>query len=140
MYKGSLFERLTPLEQKGKKTFDTYEESLYNSIAFNLSRIFSTNAGSSEIARDYGRPDLDNMHLNLNDSIHIIEKRSQECIKKYEPRLFHNTVKVNEQRLSYNEMSIFIEAFVKVNGKTKRLHFKADLFKTGGVRVYKDGI
>lgn len=138
MYKGSLLERLTSTSID--KDFKSYEESLYFSIASNLSKIFSSNAGSSEIALDYGRPDLDNMHLNMNDSIKIIEKRSKSCINIYEPRLHKCKVDVSKDRLIFNEMRVLIEGFVYVNGIPKRVTFNADLLKSGGVKVYQDGI
>lgn len=138
MYPGSLFERLAPKESK--ESFDTFEEALYSSIATNLSQIFSTNAGSSESAIDYGRPDLDNSTLSKNDSLESIERNSEICIKKYEPRLFKSKVHINKERLHFNEMNIFIEGFIHLNGKIKKIHYKADLLKSGGVKVYKDGI
>ena len=138
MYKGSLFERLTPHAQT--MTFGSDEEALYTSIALNLSRIFSTNAGSSEIALDYGRPDLDNISFNLNESINAIEHNSKLTIDKYEPRLSKVYVSVNKEHLRKNQMSIFIEGYVKVNKKMKKMSFKADLFKNGGVKVHTHGI
>ena len=109
MYKGSLFERLNATENK--TVYKSEEEALYMSIALNLSRIFSTNAGSSEIALDYGRPDLDNINLNLNESINKIEQNSKLTIDKYEPRLFNISVNINKEHLRKNEMSIFIDGY-----------------------------
>ncbi|WP_345980440.1 type VI secretion system baseplate subunit TssE [Sulfurimonas sp. HSL3-2] len=138
MYKGSLFERLTPQAQTVK--YGSEEEALYTSIALNLSRIFSSNAGSAEIALDYGRPDLDNISFNLNESINAIEHNSKLTIDKYEPRLSKVHVSVNKEHLQKNEMSIFIEGSVKINKKMKKISFKADLFKSGGVKVHTHGI
>lgn len=138
MYKGSLFERLMPSEKNNVYKGD--EESLYTSIALNLSRIFSTNAGSSEIALDYGRPDLDNINLNLNESINEIEKNSKSTIDNYEPRLHKVSVSVNKEHLRKNEMSIFIDGYVKIDKNMKKMSFKANLFKNGGVKIQKYGI
>ncbi len=138
MYKGSLFERLTTQGQA--MTYGSEEEALYTSIALNLSRIFSTNVGSSEIALDYGKPDLDNVSLNLNESINAIEQNSKLTIDKYEPRLSKVYVSVNKEHLRKNEMSIFIEGHVKINKKMKKVSFKADLFRNGGVKVHTHGI
>jgi type VI secretion system protein len=82
MYKGSIFERLSGGLNTAKGA--SAEEVLYQSVANNLSRIFSTNAGSAQIALDYGRPDLNNTNMSLKDSIESIEESSELCIRKYE--------------------------------------------------------
>ncbi len=95
MYKGSLFERLS--QEFNEKEYKSNEEAIYASIANNLSRIFSTNAGSAEIAKDYGRPDLNNINLSMKDSIELIERHSEVCIRKYEPRLYKTKVGVSRE-------------------------------------------
>ncbi|WP_419766770.1 type VI secretion system baseplate subunit TssE [Arcobacter sp.] len=138
MYSGSLFERLS--SNFNPNDYDNEDEAIYASIANNLSKIFSTNAGSSEISKDYGRPDLNNIDFSMNDSIEIIEKSSELCIKKYEPRLYKAKVAVSKQKLILNEMNIYIEGHVFINGKSKRINYRADLLKNGKVKIYKDGI
>lgn len=137
-FKGSLFERLTT--QLDYSQFSSAEEALYASIANNLSRIFSTNAGSCEIATDYGRPDLNNINLSMKDSIERIEYFCERCIKKFEPRLHKTRVAVSKERLAVNQMNIYIEGYLVINGKSKKINFKADLLKNGKVKIYKDGI
>ncbi|WP_044415534.1 type VI secretion system baseplate subunit TssE [Halarcobacter anaerophilus] len=137
-FKGSLFERLT--SDFDYNQYENIEEAIYASIANNLSRIFSTNAGSCEIATDYGRPDLNNINLSMKDSIERIEYFCELCIKKFEPRLYKTRVAVSRQRLAVNQMNIYIEGYLVVNGKSKRINFKADLLKNGKVKIYKDGI
>lgn len=137
-YKGSLFERLN--RDFNSNQYESKEEALYASIANNLSRIFSTNAGSCEIADDYGRPDLNNINLSMKDSIEKIEYFCELCIKKYEPRLYRTKVGVSRERLDRNQMNIFIEGFFIVDGVSKKINFKADLLKNGKVKIYKDGI
>lgn len=138
MYKGSLFERLS--SQFDESQYQSNEEAVYASVANNLSRIFSTNAGSTEVARDYGRPDLNNINLSMKDSIEKIEHFCEVGIKKYEPRLYKTKVGVSRERLTLNQMNIFIEGYLIVNGKSKRINFKADLLQNGKVKIYKDGI
>lgn len=138
MYKGSLFDRL--MSKSASANCSTYEDSLCESIASNISLIFATNIGSSQSASDYGRPDLDDVNLNLNETLNMIRKRSYECLKKFEPRLLNANIVISKDRLNINEMSILIEAFIKVNGKTKEVNFNAVLTRGGGVKVEKDGI
>ncbi len=137
-YKGSLFERLN--KDFDSSQYETKEEAMYASIANNLSRIFSTNAGSCEIANDYGRPDLNNINLSMKDSIEKIEYFCELCIKKFEPRLYKTKVAVSRERLDINQMNIFIEGYLITDGKSQRVNFKADLLKNGKVKIYKDGI
>ncbi len=118
MYKGSLFERLS--SSFDDKQFDSKEEALYASIANNLSRIFSTNAGSAEISKDYGKVDLNNINLSMNDSIEFIEKSSQNAIKKFEPRLYKTKVGILRENLSFNEMTILIQGYLVINGRSKK--------------------
>ncbi|MFK2823978.1 type VI secretion system baseplate subunit TssE [Arcobacter sp. YIC-80] len=137
-FKGSLFERLN--SDFDYKQYETNEEAIYSSVANNLSRIFSTNAGSCEIASDYGRPDLNNISLNMKDSIEKIEYFCELSIKKYEPRLYKTKIAVSREKLTINQMNIFIEGYLIVDGKSKKIHFKADLLKNGKVKIYSDDI
>jgi len=136
MYKGSIFERLNGGLGTGKGT--TTEEALYQSVANNLSRIFSTNAGSAQTAQDYGRPDLNNSEMSLKDSIEHIEVSSEKCIRKYEPRLYKTRVGVSKDKLSVNQMDVHIEGFLQINGKSQKIHYRANLLSNGKVKVYKD--
>lgn len=136
MYRGSIFERLTGTLQSGRAT--TSEEALYQSIANNLSRIFSTNAGSAQTVEDYGRPDLNNIEMSMKDSIESIEMRSQQCIRKYEPRLFKTRVAVSTEHLEENQMNVHIEGYLRINGQSKRIRYKADLLSNGRVKVYRN--
>ncbi|MCJ8327644.1 MAG: type VI secretion system baseplate subunit TssE [Campylobacterales bacterium] len=138
MYKGSLFDRL--MSKNFSANCSSYEDSLCESIASNISLIFSTNIGSSQSASDYGRPDLDDVNLNINETLSLIERRSYECLKKFEPRLLNVNIIISKERLSFNEMSILIEAFIKVNGKNKEINFNAVLTKSGKVKVERYGI
>lgn len=135
MYKGTLFERLGG---GLAGTYSSSEEALYSSVANNLSKIFSTNAGSAETAQDYGRPDLNNSHLSLKDSIELIEEFSELCIKKYEPRLYNVRVGVSRRELGVNEMNVHIEGFLLIDGLGKKINYRADLLSNGRVKVYKD--
>jgi type VI secretion system protein len=138
MFKGSLFERLTPEQHIDVQ--EGGEDTLYTSIALNLSRIFSTNAGSAEIASDYGRPDLDNMNLTVNESLNAIQQNSRLTIMKYEPRLCNVHVSMDKKNLQRNEMSIYIQGYVKINKEMRKMSFRANLFKNGGVKIEKYGI
>ena len=135
MYKGALFERLGG-GLKGQH--NSTEEALYSSVANNLSKIFSTNAGSAETVPDYGRPDLNNTHLSMKDSVELIEEFSERCIKKYEPRLYNVRVGVSRSQLSVNEMNVHIEGFLLIDGLGKKIYYRADLLSNGRVKVYKD--
>jgi len=136
MYKGSLFERLhSGLKISGGTS---YEDALYQSVANNLSRIFSTNAGSAETVEDYGRPDLNNAQMSMKDSIESIEINSEICIRKYEPRLYKTRVAVSRDQLNVNQINVHIEGFLQINGKNQKIHYRADLLSNGKVKVYKD--
>jgi type VI secretion system protein len=136
VYRGSLFERMSA----GSRAVDAVsdEEALYQSIANNLSRIFSTNAGSAETVHDYGRPDLNNMHLSQKASIEMIEQSSETCIRKYEPRLLNARVGIVRDGLRMNEMNVHIEGFLTINGNSKKVRFKANLSGNGTIKVLKD--
>jgi len=132
---GSLFERLSGglRTEKGATT----EEALYQSVANNLSRIFSTNAGSAQTVEDYGKPDLNNAQMSMKDSIESIEASSELCIKKYEPRLFKIHVAVSKDELDVNKMNVEIEGFLHIDGKSKKIYYRADLLSNGKVKVHK---
>jgi type VI secretion system protein len=134
-YRGSLFERLSSAH--GVIAVND-EEALFQSVANNLSRIFSTNAGSAETVADYGRPDLNNLQVSQKESIDIIEKGLERCIQKYEPRLFNSRIGISRERLHVNEMFVHIEGFLYINGTGKKVHFKANLSGSGAIKVIKD--
>lgn len=136
MYKGSIFERLNGGLKSAQSA--TTEEALYNSVANNLSRIFSTNAGSAQTVEDYGRPDLNNSEMSLKDSIEHIEVNSELCIRKYEPRLHKTRVAVSKDKLNMNQMNVHIEGFLQINGKSQKIHYRANLLSNGKIKVYKD--
>jgi type VI secretion system protein len=135
-YRGSLFERMSGGVPDAGAAGD--EAALYQSIANNLSKIFSTNAGSAETVHDYGRPDLNNIHLNQKESIERIEQSSQHCIRKYEPRLINARVGIARDGLRMNEMNVHIEGFLSINGNSKKVRFKANLSGNGTIKVLKD--
>lgn len=136
MYKGTIFERVTNSLHKGGAR--TSEEALYQSVANNLSRIFSTNAGSAQTVEDYGRPDLNNIEMSMKDSIEHIEMRSQQCIRKYEPRLYKTRVAVSMDQLENNQMNVHIEGYIHINGQARKVRYKADLLSNGKVKVYRN--
>jgi len=138
MYKGSLFDRL--MSKSASANCSSYEDSLCESISSNISLIFSTNTGSSQSASDYGRPDLDDVNLNINETLSLIKQRTYQCLRKFEPRLLDVNIIISKERLTFNEMSILIEAFIKVDGKNKEINFNAVLTKSGGVKVEKYGV
>ncbi len=136
MYKGSLFERLNGGMTSFSFANDT--EAIYQSVANNLSRIFSTNAGSANTVIDYGRPDLNNIHLSLKDSLEHIEEMSELNIRKYEPRLIDAQVSIVRDNLKENDMTLFIQGDLLVDGRTRPIHYKADLMSNGKVKVYRN--
>jgi type VI secretion system protein len=136
MSQGSLFERLTNTLAVGRG--QRGNEVVFQSIANNLSNILSTNAGSAQTVDDYGRPDLNNAHLSLKDSIDAIEAFIAKSVKKYEPRLYKSQVHISKEQLNMNKMNIHIVGYVFVDGQSQKINFKADLLSNGKVKVYKD--
>ena len=105
-FKGSLFERLN--SDFNNELYETNEEAVYASVANNLSHLFSTNAGSCEIALNYGRPDLNNLNLSMKESIERIEIFCENSVQIFEPRLINAKVIVLQDSLSLNQMNILI--------------------------------
>lgn len=136
MYKGSLFERLSPYEYQNINSKSV--EAYYASIANNLSRIFSTNAGSAQILNDYGKPDLNNINLSMKESIERIENECEKTINKYEPRLFRTRVRVNKESLNSNKLEVLIDGILRVDNKQEHLIFKANLLNNGKTQIYKE--
>ncbi|MDF1880604.1 type VI secretion system baseplate subunit TssE [Sulfurimonas sp. MAG313] len=136
MYKGSILERLNG----GLTSFSFADnsEAIYQSVANNLSKIFSTNAGSASTVLDYGKPDLNNIHLSLKDSLELIEDSIELNIRKYEPRLLDIQVSIVRDDLNKNDMTLFIQGGLIVDGKTEPIRYKADLMSNGKVKVYNN--
>ncbi len=90
---------------------------------------FHTNAGSCEIATDYGRPDLNNINLSMKDSIERIEYFCELCIKKFEPRLYKTRVAVSKQRLAVNQMNIYNRGIFACKRKKQKNKFQSRFIK-----------
>lgn len=136
MYKGSICERLN-----GGLTsfsFANDAEALYQSIANNLTKIFSTNAGSASTVMDYGKPDLNNIHLSLKDSLELIEESCEMNIRKYEPRLHDVQVYIEKDDLKNNNMLLQIKGMLVVDGQREYREYKADLMSSGKVKIYSN--
>jgi len=134
MYEGSLFEKLTG-------TFESIsfneEEALYQSIANNLSYIFSTNVGSSEACMDYGKPELNDINLSLEESLSNIDDLFMSSILKYEPRLYDVTVKSSTSIQNVSKIHISIKGYMRANNKDHKVEYTAHILSDGIIEVKK---
>ncbi len=134
MYEGSLFEKLTRAFQ-GQKYGD--EEILYHSIANNLSDIFSTNAGSSLACKDYGKPELNDINLSLEESLANISESFSSSILEYEPRLYDISVKAVSHTNNLSKIDINITGYMRVNHKNQKVRYKAYISGDGIIEVQR---
>ena len=134
MYEGSLFEKLT-----GSLSSIAYndEESLYLSIANNLSYIFSTNVGSSESCMDYGKPELNDINLSLQESLSNINDIFTTSILKYEPRLYEVTVKSMAGAYNLSKIHITIKGYMRANNQDHKVEYTAVIVSDGIIEVKK---
>jgi len=122
MFEGSLFEKLTR-ELTDVKHHD--EDALYTSIANNLSNIFSTNVGSSEACMDYGKPELNDINLTLEESLSNINESFTTSILKYEPRLHNVAVKATTNIHNLSKIHISITGYMQANNQDLRVEYTA---------------
>jgi len=134
MYEGSLFEKLSR-ELSAVKYSD--KEALYISVANNLSNIFSTNVGSSPSSPDYGKPELNDINLGLEESLFSISENFKKSILKYEPRLHDVTVKAFADPKNLSKIYITIVGFLNVNHQDHRVIYKAYISGDGHIEVKK---
>jgi len=134
MYEGSLFEKLT-----GTFTDIAYDEkeSLYLSIANNLTYIFSTNVGSSESCLDYGKPELNDVNLGLEESLSNINVVFTDSILKYEPRLYDVKVKSSTGSQNLSKIHIIIKGYMRANNEDHRVEYTAVILNDGIIEVKK---
>jgi len=134
MFEGSLFEKLT-----GELNDVKYEEkeALYISIANNLTNIFSTNAGSSEACIDYGKPELNDINLSLEESLTNIGESFTESILKYEPRLDNVQVKATSNINNLSKIHISITGYMHANNQNHRVEYTAFISGDGFIEVRK---
>ena len=134
MFEGSLFEKLTR-ELSEIKHND--EEAIYVSIANNLSNIFATNVGSSEACMDYGKPELNDINLSLEESLTKIKKMFEESIMKYEPRLFKVSVNATAHAYNLSKIHISITGHMIANNKDHTVEYSAFISGDGLIEVRK---
>jgi len=134
MFEGSLFEKLVGTLEDVKHND---EEAIYQSIANNLSNIFSTNVGSSEACIDYGKPELNDINLGLEESLTKIKETFQASILKYEPRLsavnVHATTNVN----NLSKIYISITGIIHANNQDHEVEYTAFIVGDGLIEVKK---
>ncbi len=134
MFEGSLFEKLTRVLTDVKHN---EEDALYMSIANNLSNIFSTNAGSSEACMDYGKPELNDINLSLEESLSNISESFTASILKYEPRLCNVGVKATSNINNLSKIHISITGFMHANNQDHRVEYTAFISGDGLIEVKK---
>lgn len=134
MYEGSLFEKL-----RGQFTHISHndEEALYLSIANNLSYIFSSNVGSSEACLDYGKPELNDINLSLEESLANIDNIFMASILKYEPRLYDVSVNASTSKQNLSKIHISIKGYMRANNKDHKVEYKAIILGDGIIEVKK---
>ena len=134
MYEGSLFEIL-----RGQFTHISHndEEALYLSIANNLSYIFSSNVGSSEACLDYGKPELNDINLSLEESLANIDNIFMASILKYEPRLYDVSVNASTSKQNLSKIHISIKGYMRANNKDHKVEYKAIILGDGIIEVKK---
>ena len=132
MYEGSLFEKLT-------KTFIDKKyndkEVLYHSIANNLSNIFSTNIGSSLACENYGKPELNDINLSLEESLSNISDQFSSCILMYEPRLQDVSVKAVSHANNLSKIDIYITGYMNINHQNHQVQYRAYISGDGIIEV-----
>jgi type VI secretion system protein len=135
MYEGSLFEKLTG-SLSGIKNND--EDALYRSIANNLTNIFVTNIGSSESAYSYGKPELDNKNLSLNETIANINTTLRELILEYEPRLHDVTIRTIPDAHNVSKINVSISGYMKAHEGEYSTEYFAYIYGDGNIKVKRD--
>ena len=135
MYEGSLFEKLTG-SFKDVKHND--EDALYRSIANNLANIFVTNIGNSESAYSYGKPELDNKNLSLNETISSINTTLKDLILEYEPRLYDVTIKTVPDIHNVSKINVAISGFMKAHEGEYFTEYFAYIYGDGNIKVKRD--
>ena len=134
MFEGSLFEKLT---RSLADISHNDEEALYLSIANNLSDIFSTNVGSSEACMDYGKPELNDINLGLEESLSNIDYSFTASIMKYEPRLYNVLVKSMVNTQNFSKIHISIKGYMRANNQDHKVEYKAVIMGDGIIEVKK---
>jgi len=134
MYEGSLFEKL-----RGDFSDIAHndEEALYLSIANNLSYIFATNVGSSEACLDYGKPELNDINLSLEESLTNIDNIFMTSILKYEPRLYDVSVKAKTGAQNLSKIHITIKGYMRSNNQDHKVEYAAIILGDGIIEVKK---
>jgi len=135
MYEGSLFEKLTGSLSSVK---NNQEDALYRSIANNLTNIFVTNIGSSESSYMYGKPELDNKNLSLNETISNINTTLTELILEYEPRLYDVTIKTIPDTHNVSKINVSIAGYMKAHGNKYNTEYFAYIYGDGNIKVKRD--
>ena len=135
MYEGSLFEKLTGSLESVK---ESEEDALYRSIANNLTNIFVTNVGSSESAYMYGKPELDNKNLSLNETIANINVTLKELILKYEPRLYNVSIKTTPDTHNVSKVNVSIFGYMKAHENAYSTEYFAYIYGDGNIKVKRD--
>ena len=135
MYEGSLFEKLTGSLDAVKHN---QEDALYRSIANNLTNIFMTNIGSSESSYLYGKPELDNKNLSLNETIANVNSTLKELLLKYEPRLHDVIVRTTADSHNVSKINVSITGYMQAHDDEYAVEYSAYIYGDGNIKVKRD--
>ncbi|OWP70073.1 type VI secretion system baseplate subunit TssE [Pseudomonas sp. K2I15] len=130
----SLFERL----ESG--VVRSPQGCVVESVASHLAKMLSTRVGSVQTLPDYGLPDLNDMRLNLHDSLSQARFLIERFIQVYEPRLKDVRVKALPQDRDPLALAFSIEGAMEIDGLTQAVAFCASLAHGAQVEVKPDVI
>jgi len=87
MGKDRLLERIRAQKKDPRIRRKEGPKEVIDSVLQHLQRILNTRQGSVPIAKDFGIPDLTELHLGYPDSLRLFERAIRQTIQKFEPRL-----------------------------------------------------
>lgn len=130
-FNGTLFERLSE-----KKTELNDRDALIHSIAANIALILSTNAGNSESASDYGKPDINNTDMCLFDTMRSMESSIQRAICSFEPRILNTKTILLKEKETPFDLKFSICGSANYKSKTIPVHYIVTVSGCGQVEVF----
>jgi type VI secretion system lysozyme-like protein len=86
---------------------------------------------------DYGKPELNDINLGLEESLTNINDSFTASILKYEPRLHDVSVKATANTNNLSKIHISITGYMEANNQSKRVEYTAFISGDGIIEVRK---
>lgn len=135
----TLLERIARREERTRGRADASVsedlEGLMESVRTNLARLLNSRQGMSEAQPDYGLPSLTDVTVGSGDYVRSLQESIRETVEKYEPRLRHIRITLQEPESSAERLVFRVDAVLVGQSGEHRVWYETAVNAQGQLDV-----